>query len=225
MRSEDKKRLHISGVVDRKDELGQWVMSYTETTSESYICNHTRSSVVWRHMLERCEIGGRVQTKYPSYEGTGHVFEGYQSFASWATEQFGYMNKEDNGKYWQLDKDLLVRGNKIYSEDLCLFVPHKVNCLLTTRTGSRGDYPLGVYFEKKAGKFRANCQQQTKIPKFLGYFEDPYEAHKEWQLEKYQQILNMSEDNALGDKLQGALIQAANRVLNDHTNGICTEQI
>ena len=225
MRSVDKKRVHVSGVDDRKGSDGRWIMSYTETTPEAYICNHTRSAVVWRHMLERCQVGGRVQVKYPSYEGTNHDFVSYQSFASWATEEFGYSNKDSNGKYWQLDKDLIVRGNKTYSEDLCLFVPHRVNCILTTRAGSRGEYPLGVYFEQKAGKFRANCQQQTKIPKFLGYFEDAYEAHKEWQLEKYRQVLNMSEDASLGNKLQNALLQAANRVMNDYTNGVCTEQI
>ncbi len=225
MRSVDKKKVHISGVEDRKDSDGKWIMSYTETTPEAYICSHTRSAVVWRHMLERCEVGGKVQIKYPSYEGTTHQFEGYQSFASWATEEFGYSHKDSNGKYWQLDKDLLTRGNKTYSEGTCLFVPHRVNCLLTTRAGFRGEYPLGVYFEQKVGKFRANCQQQTKVPKFLGYFEDPYQAHKEWQLEKYKQILNASLQSSLGEKLQDALLQAANRVMWDYTNGVCTEQI
>lgn len=200
-------------------------MSYTETTEESYICNHTRSSILWRHMEERCNPNGRVQRKYPTYLGTSHLFEDYQHFTTWATMQFGYLNKDANGKYWQLDKDLIQRGNKIYSESLCLFVPHRVNCLLTTRTLARGEYPLGVYFETKPGKFRANCQQQSGIPKFLGYFDDPVSAHRQWQLEKSAQILKMSEDVSLGGKLQHYLKLASERILADYESNLLTELI
>ena len=52
---------------------------------------------------------------------------------------------------WELDKDILVKGNKIYSPDTCCFVPKEVNTVFTKRQSKRGDYPIGVI--KKAIDF------------------------------------------------------------------------
>lgn len=55
-------------------------------------------------------------------------------------------------KYWHLDKDILVAGNKIYSPETCLFVPNRINSLLI-RGVKTGPLPLGV-----------SMMHQTKIP-------------------------------------------------------------
>lgn len=225
MRSEDKKRKHISGVPDFQKDNGTWVKTYVETTKDSYITYHTRGSVVWSGLVDRCKLNGKTQTKYPTYSGSENHFGTYQLFVDWAIQEHGYYNKDTSGKYWNLDKDLLVRGNKVYSPETCIFVPHRVNCLLTTRLAGRGSLPLGVYFEGKVGRFRANCQINTGKPKFLGYYDSPEEAHKAWQLAKAERIRGVSLDTSLGNRLQAALISASGRIIEDYENDRITSSI
>ena len=42
----------------------------------------------------------------------------FQTFAEWCDVQIGF-----NNEGWHLDKDILVKGNKIYGPDFCAFVP------------------------------------------------------------------------------------------------------
>ena len=43
-----------------------------------------------------------------------------------------------------LDKDILIKGNKIYSPNTCLIVPERINTLFIKCDNSRGEYPIGV---------------------------------------------------------------------------------
>ena len=90
-------------------------------------------------------------------------------------------------KGWQLDKDILVKGNKLYSKDTCCFVPSEVNNLLIKRDNFRGEYPVGVHFDKYAGKFKAQLAINGKV-KFLGRFNTPEEAFQAYKLAKEVQI-------------------------------------
>ena len=57
---------------------------------------------------------------------------------------------------WQLDKDILVKGNRVYGPDTCVFVPQQINKLLVKANSIRGDYPIGVKKHSK-NTFRAQC--------------------------------------------------------------------
>lgn len=93
----------------------------------------------WNGMLRRCEQ--KYVDKYPSYIGVSasEEFRKFADFAAWAFEQPGW-GKEG----WQLDKDLIVKGNKVYSPSTCVFLPRSVNMLLTKANKLRGDLPIGV---------------------------------------------------------------------------------
>jgi hypothetical protein len=45
-----------------------------------------------------------------------------------------------------LDKDILYKGNKIYSPDTCVFVPQEINALFVKNDANRGDLPIGVFY-------------------------------------------------------------------------------
>ena len=76
----------------------------------------TKEYELWQSMLKRCYSDG-FKKKYSTYEGckVSNNFKIYEYFYEWCNKQVGFSNKD-----WQLDKDLLAKGNKIYSEDLKL---------------------------------------------------------------------------------------------------------
>jgi hypothetical protein len=136
----------------------------------------TKEYSLWSNMLLRNTKEHWV--KYPSYEGTtcSENFKSYTFFYEWCQKQVGFGNKDDNGKSWCLDKDLLVRGNSIYSEDTCAFIPHRINMLVSLCSGNRGEYFIGVSWNKHISKFNAHSSCGSGKNKSLGYFNTPQEA-------------------------------------------------
>ena len=90
-------------------------------------------------------------------------------------EQIGFGKVDEKGRSWCSDKDLLVFGNKLYSETTCVFVPYEINSFFNEYGNARGEYPLGVCFHKRVGKFTAQCKVNGKL-QHLGYFDTPQEA-------------------------------------------------
>jgi hypothetical protein len=100
----------------------------------------------WIKMLTRCYENGTGHKNYldKSVKDNWHDF---QNFAAWSVQQVGYDNKG-----WQLDKDILIKGNTVYSEDTCCYVPARVNSLIIksdTARGSKADSLGSYYFSVK----------------------------------------------------------------------------
>jgi hypothetical protein len=131
---------------------------------------------LWSDMINRC-FNEKRQTRQPTYKGcnVSNNFLRYSFFYDWCQEQIGFGKVDENGRYWQLDKDLLFIGNKTYSETTCVFVPSEINKFFTDRGSNRGDYPIGVSFHKQRGKFSAYCTVNSKL-QHLGLFNTPQEA-------------------------------------------------
>ena len=131
---------------------------------------------LWQDMLSRC-FSEKLQTRCPTYKGcnVSDNFLHYSFFYDWCQEQIGFGKVDDKGRYWQLDKDLLFVGNKTYSETTCVFVPQEINKFFNEYGNARGEYPLGVSFDKQKGKFQAYCAVNGKL-QHLGRFNTPEEA-------------------------------------------------
>ena len=99
----------------------------------------------WVNMFRRC-YDIKVQERQPTYKDAIVCEEWYnfQNFAEW------FENNYVEG--WHLDKDILVKGNKIYSPETCCFVPRDINNLFLLRKNNRGDYPIGVKKPKKENR-------------------------------------------------------------------------
>lgn len=133
--------------------------------------------MLWTGMLERC-YSTKYQEGEPTYIGctVSDMFKHYKYFFEWCQNQIGFNIAE-----YQLDKDLLLKHNKIYSEDNCVFIPKNINVLLIKSNATRGALPLGVTF--KDNKFRSRCSVNGK-EKHLGTFNTPelaFQAYKEFK--------------------------------------------
>jgi len=139
---------------------------------------------LWTDMLLRCTK--KILRKRPTYEGVtcSENFKSYTFFYEWCNQQKGFSKKDKNGRKWSLDKDLLLRGNKVYSEDVCVFVPNRVNNLVTKCDSSRGEWPVGVYRDGATGRFVSQCSNNTGKQKRLGRFNTPQEAFQAYKTYK-----------------------------------------
>ena len=154
-------------------------------------------------MLKRC-YSDTCKKKQPTYEGceVSDNFKSYEYFYEWCNEQIGF-----NNEGWHLDKDLLVKGNKVYSESTCVFIPAEVNALLTKCTNSRGEHLIGVYWYKRDKAFVARVNKSKGGREWLGSFNTEIEAFNAYkttkesfikeQAEKYKSQIDERAYNAL----------------------------
>jgi len=138
---------------------------------------------LWKNMLKRC-FSEKYKQNQPTYEGVTCSKEwlSMTTFIEDVSQMKGY--GLEGG---ELDKDILAKGNKLYSKETCCFVPKDVNYLLTKRDNCRGEYPVGVCFHKASGKFVAQLNINGKR-KHLGLFNTVEEAFQVYKLAKEAQI-------------------------------------
>lgn len=149
---------------------------------------------VWQSMLERCTE--KHWWRRPSYIGTtcSENFKSYTYFYEWCNKQVGFNSVDENGKRWCLDKDILFKGNKVYSEDTCVFVPQRINNLVVRSEATRGDYPIGVSYDEKQGIFKACCRGNERKTKWLGRFNTLQEAFQAYKTFKEVLIKQVAEE-------------------------------
>ena len=141
---------------------------------------NTKEYVLWIHMLTRC-YSDSFKKQRPTYEGceVSDNFKSYEYFYEWCQNQIGFGNEG-----WHLDKDLLVKGNKVYSEDSCVFLPQEINLLLTKRDNNRGEYLIGVSWKKANKAFVATVSKGKGKREHLGLFNTEVEAFNAYKTAK-----------------------------------------
>lgn len=170
---------------------------------------HTKCYNTWKNMLQRC-YDLKYHEKEPTYKDC-KVYEewlNFQNFAEWYYENYYEINNEK----MCLDKNILNKGNKIYSPENCIFVPQKINSLFIKCDKSRGEYPIGVHYNKVAEKFQASCniydfkENKSKL-KNLGLHDTPEQAFRKYKHFKEQNIKDVANyyKEQIPDKLYQAL--------------------
>ena len=159
-----------------------------EESSRDSNGNKLKEYFLWNHMLTRC-YGKKAKLKLPSYEDctASTNFKYFPYFKDWCSKQIGFGNEG-----WQLDKDILVKGNKIYSEDTCCFVPAEINSVFIKCDRSRGEYPLGVNYHKATRKFVAQISYR-KIKTHLGLYDTAEDAFKAYKKSKEKLIKSLAD--------------------------------
>ena len=133
----------------------------------------------WCNMLER-SFNLDFKNRQPAYADVTCCEDwlSFTNFAKWFASNYI--------KNYQLDKDILVKDNKVYSPDTCIFVSQEVNLFLILSGATRGELPIGVTLYK--GGFVSRIGN-GKSNKYLGYFDTKEEAHRTWQKAKLEQAI------------------------------------
>ena len=162
-------------VVEKREKIGY--VNGVRKQRLVWACPYYR---VWKDMLKRC-YSAKFQEKYPTYKGCSVSEEWlrFSNFRCWM-ECHDFEDK-------QLDKDLLFNGNKAYSEETCVFVTSVVNSFTSDCGASRGEWLIGVNWDKEKSKFLSRCSNPfTKKQENLGYFTCGLEAHQTWLKRKLE---------------------------------------
>lgn len=166
----------------------------------------TKCYRTWYHMLERC-YGQLSVFKTPTYKDCYVCDEwlNYQKFAYWFENNYYQINDD----VMELDKDILYKGNKIYSPDTCVFVNSKINTLFVKSDTIRGGLPIGVTVDKRRENvFYARCNNGEGKRIFIKSCSSIEEAFNEYKKFKEQLIKNIAEEykEQIPLKLYNALI-------------------
>ena len=153
----------------------------------------TKEYELWTHMLQRC-YSDTYKKKRPTYEGceVSDNFKSYEYFYEWCNKQIGFSN-DGNGNPFHLDKDLLVKGNKVYNENVCVFLPQEINSLLVKCTASRGDHLIGVCWDKAKNAFKAQVRKNKGGSEYLGFFNTELEAFNAYKTAKESFVKEQAE--------------------------------
>ena len=141
----------------------------------------------WHGMLERC-YSERCQEKYTSYKGCKVCKEWHnlQTFAQWHYKNY----YEVSGQQMCLDKDILIKNNKVYSPETCIYVPERINKLFIRNISLRkNSMPIGV--RKEGNSYVAECQLGDDVfKKSFHSLEEAFEQYKKAKENYIKEIAN-----------------------------------
>lgn len=142
----------------------------------------------WLRMIRRCYDPYTLNTdKHRRYRNVTvcEEWHNFQNFAKWYEKNY----YEIDGERMDLDKDILIKGNKVYSPEACCFVPHSINTLFIKCDKTRGELPIGVteFKTQKGVKYRSRfsfCGKEVS----LGYFDNVNKAFNAYKVTKENHI-------------------------------------
>lgn len=140
---------------------------------------------LWCRVLERA-CCPKLKQRSPTYQDATCCDEwfSFATFLEWCNKEVGYSGKPVG---MHLDKDLLIKGNKVYSPEACSFVPQEVNKLLNSCASKRGNQPIGVYFHNQKERYIAKLSCSGQVQQ-LGAFKTAEEAFAAYKIAKEDQV-------------------------------------
>ena len=168
----------------------QFDASLSKTKTEAY--RH------WSKMISRCYNSSNTKYKFYGAKGVRVCDEWlcYTNYEKWFNDHYYELDNED----MVVDKDILVKGNKIYDEEHCVIIPKTINFVLTKADNIRGDYPIGVSYHKQNNNYTASITIENKH-KHLGCYNNPTDAFYAYKKAKEDYL------KQLADKYKGIIPQ------------------
>lgn len=136
----------------------------------------TKEFSTWGSLFNR-SYSEKYISKKPTYSACSvdDRWHNFQNFAAWTVNQVGW-GLED----WQIDKDLLLKGNKVYGPDTCVMLPRKLNMLTVLRSSARGTTPIGVFINPTPSMYTGQFKDLSgrKYSKNFPQVEDAFHFYK-----------------------------------------------
>ena len=147
---------------------------------------------IWKGMLMRC-YDPKYQEKHPSYKGceVENYLLNFQNMGEWIEKNYYKVP----GEVMCLDKDILCKGNKVYSRDTCIFVPQRINKLFVKSDKARGKNPIGVS-DLPSGNYIAQCNDEYGKSVYLGTYstkEEGFQVYKEYKENLIKEVIDSYE--------------------------------
>lgn len=146
----------------------------------------------WRAMISRC-YSEKIHTRQPYYKvcTVTEEWHNYQNFAMWYDQNYYKIE----GQRMHLDKDILVKGNKVYSPDTCVFVPQSINSLFIKKQ-TRENLPVGVGLGEgcTVRPYVAFCNNGNGKQVRIGSFHSAMEAFGAYKRYKEDLIKKIAEE-------------------------------
>ena len=155
----------------------------------------TRVYRTWNSMLKRC-YSEKLHEKYPTYIGctSSDEFHNFQNFGEWDEDNFYQVE----GERMELDKDILMKHNKIYSPETCIYVPKTINTLFVKKDRNRGESAIGTSYHKRDRIYEVWCQMINPKTgkskhKYLGRYNTELEAFNVYKYYKEKNIKEVAD--------------------------------
>ena len=152
---------------------------------------YTKEYGIWKAMLERC-YSEENRYKNPTYKDcyVCEEWHNFQNFAKWYNENYYEVGEET----MCIDKDILNKGNKIYSPETCIFVPNRINVLFVKSDKVRGNLPIGVGLSNRMkNPYRAYCHDGKNFIA-LGNYNTPLKAFNVYKIYKENLIKQVADE-------------------------------
>ena len=126
----------------------------------------------WHGMLRR-GYDSKWQKRFPSYCGvTVHPdWHRFSNFKDWLSQQ-----PQANWQELCLDKDLLIKGNKVYAPDTCCFLTHIENTVFRPHTSTRLGCTSAEYKRKKPWRAYPTSRTRRRNNQSTYYYSTKEEA-------------------------------------------------
>lgn len=150
---------------------------------------HSKEYLVWKSVIIRC-YDKNYHKKNPKYVGceASDLFKRLDFFKEWYFKQIGH-----DQKGWDLDKDILVKGNKVYSEDVCVFVPREINNMFRSKRVDSVGLPSGISIVRNKYVARYGTGKKRRIGTY-DTLEEAFLAYKETKEAYIKEVANKWKD-------------------------------
>lgn len=130
----------------------------------------TKKNELYHNMIKRC-YDKKYQERQKSYIGC-------KVCDNWLNDMYDFYDWVDDNYYEvpdstvQLDKDILIKGNKIYSPEACIFAPRIINSTYSKKN-------VKPKYDKKSKKYIASITFDKKTV-LIGEYNTEKEALKNY---------------------------------------------
>lgn len=148
---------------------------------------------LWKDLLKRC-YSEKYQFNQPTYKGckVEDYLLSFTNFYNFIKEVKGFKCVDENGRFYQLDKDIIFSGNKEYNRGTICFIPHEINSFLTYSKRGGSKCKLGVTYHNKTSTYNARLSTGNVV-KSLGYYKTEIEAAEVYICAKEQHAKILAE--------------------------------